>query len=103
LLAWSAAAGCNRLPAQTPYEFLERLRLWRPRAGPPLARITECYVRVRYGGERPGAAALLEIEQAWREVKTGRASTPGEGPAARPTDTARSSRECGGWRRKETT
>ena len=105
LLAWSAAAGCNRLPAQTPYEFLERLSLWRPWAGPPLARITECYVRVRYGGERPGAAALLEIEQAWREVKTGRASTPapGEGPAARPTDPARSSRERCGRRRKETT
>jgi hypothetical protein len=105
LLAWSAAAGCNRLPAQTPHEFLERLRIWRPQAGPPLARITECYVRVRYGGERPDAAALLEIEQAWREVKTGRASTPapGAGGTARQADVAPSSRESGGRQRKETT
>jgi hypothetical protein len=105
LLAWSAAAGCNRLPAQTPHEFLERLRRWRPRAGPPLARITEHYVRVRYGGERPDAAALMEIERAWREVKTGRASAPapGESGPARQTDPAASSQESGRRRRKETT
>jgi hypothetical protein len=72
LLAWSAAAGCNRIAAQTPYEFLARLSAWRPHARTSFSLITEHYVRVRYGGVRPGPAALQEVEQAWREVKRAR-------------------------------
>ena len=105
LLAWSAAAGCNRLPAQTPCEFLERLQAWRPQSRGPLALITDHYVRVRYGDGRPDPAAVRDVEQAWREVKTGRASSPAPGTTAatRPVEDPRPIRADSELQRKDRT
>lgn len=69
LLAWSAAGGCPRRPHQTPHEFLGRLCEWLPQARGQLTRITEHYAAVRYGGCRPDARAVKNLERTWQDVR----------------------------------
>jgi len=69
LLAWSAAGGCPRRRHQTPHEFLGRLCEWLPQARDQLTLITEHYAAVRYGGCRPDARAVKNLERTWQNVR----------------------------------
>jgi hypothetical protein len=69
LLAWSAAGGCPRRRHQTPHEFLGRLCEWLPQARAQLTLITEHYAAVRYGGRRPDARAVKNLERTWQDVR----------------------------------
>lgn len=72
LLAWAAAGGCRRPPAQTPYEFLVRLCAWRPHCRAAFEMLTEQYVRARYGGFSPAPEDLEAVEGAWRAIRSRR-------------------------------
>jgi hypothetical protein len=57
-----AGAGFPRAPDQTPYEYLRRLR-GAPVAGEPDAsRVTEAYVRARYGNVMPSSDDIAEVQ-----------------------------------------
>lgn len=66
------AAGANGYPrndAETPYEYLPVvIRLWPERAA-DLERITEAYVKARYGEIPEDEGELEELRQAWRRVE----------------------------------
>jgi hypothetical protein len=69
LSAWAAKKGHGRNPAQTPYEFLQRLTLWLPERRGDLTSITEQYVRTRYGLSAPTERGLEELQQSWQRVR----------------------------------
>jgi hypothetical protein len=69
LSVWAAKKGHARNPAQTPYEFLQRLTLWLPERRGDLTSITEQYVRTRYGLSAPTERGLEELRQSWQRVR----------------------------------
>ena len=68
-LAWAAARGHARNRAQTPYEYLDGLIVWRPENGNDFAFITEEYVRTRYSLAAPTERGLEELRQRWQRVR----------------------------------
>jgi hypothetical protein len=66
--ATAAAHGYPRAQAQTPYEYQALLQQLWPAGLPEIARITQAYVRVRYGEAPETAAELDEIKAAWAKL-----------------------------------
>ena len=66
----AAAAGYPRVPAETPYEYLDTLADVWPDQTADSRLITEAYIRVRYGEipETPGE--LAEIRAAWERLSS---------------------------------
>jgi hypothetical protein len=93
LSAWAAKKGHARNPAQTPYEYLQRLVAWLPEKSGDFAFITERYVRTRYSQTVPTGKEVEELRQRWERVrhtrfKKGPLTLPsparGEGEPMRP-------------------
>ncbi|MEW5985708.1 MAG: DUF4129 domain-containing protein [Chloroflexota bacterium] len=65
----AAANGYPRDEAETPYEYLPVVtRLW-PERTADLERITEAYVRTRYGQTPEDADELEQLREAWRRIE----------------------------------
>jgi hypothetical protein len=64
-------AGLQRRVAETPYEFLPRLKNAWPAQASDLQEITEAYIAVHYGEHAASEAEVGQVRSAWRRVQTG--------------------------------
>jgi hypothetical protein len=70
LIRLAADFGLPRDPAQTPLEFTESLQADWSSAGPDLDRITQAYLKIRYGGFPESAGEVRTVEEAWKSVRS---------------------------------
>ncbi len=64
-----ALAGVRPPPGTTPYEYARAVGARVPDAQRSLDRITDLYVRERYGGQRPTVQELRLVQRAWLAVR----------------------------------
>lgn len=64
----AAREGHPRAEAETPYEYLDRLRQTMPGNEGDVALITQAYVRAHYGEEPDDALELRRVREAWFRV-----------------------------------
>jgi len=67
----AAQQGYPRRPAETPYEYLAKLRQAFPGRADALRRITEAYVQVEYGHVPTGRGTLAALRQDWQQIRRG--------------------------------
>lgn len=70
LVARAAEAGLPRRTAETPYEFLPRLKQTFPEEGPQMDTITEAYVAVHYAEHQAGKEEVSRVREAWKRVES---------------------------------
>ena len=69
LLQWSAARGCGREVAQTPYEFLPRMCANLPEAKEDFVFLTSQYVAVRYGPKGTAEEVFEEAKSRLQNIR----------------------------------
>ncbi len=69
LVARAAEAGLPRRVAETPYEFLPRLKRAWPEEAEQVQAITEAYVAVHYAEQAATPEQVSRVRQAWRELE----------------------------------
>lgn len=69
LIARAAEAGLPRGAAETPYEFLPRLKQTFPEEAPQMDTITEAYVAVHYAEHRAAKEEVSRVREAWKRVE----------------------------------
>lgn len=69
LVARAAEAGLPRRAAETPYEFLPRLKHAFPEETPQMDTITEAYIAVHYAEEQAAPEKVNRVREAWQRVE----------------------------------
>lgn len=69
LVTRAAEAGVSRQPAETPFEFLPRLKKTFPEGQEPIEEITQAYVGVHYGEHPASLAEVSAVRRAWSLVE----------------------------------
>lgn len=82
LLRIGQSTGVPRRPSETPYEYRPRLSGRLADAAPPIASLTDAYVRVRYTPHTPSEPEIEGARSDLEQVR--RAAAPPEGPADPP-------------------
>jgi hypothetical protein len=69
LLARCQAIGLPRREAETPFEFLPRLRAQFPQAASDLSALTEAYVAVHYAQTPATGAQVRAMRAVWQRLR----------------------------------